>query len=169
MRIPCKFNVQVAGLGYLEETGNADIKENTKLELPVWLAGILSGIPIMSEEGEEVRLLDLLPPDAFNKKIINSIKSNSVNLSLRSVLPNFYSLAERWCFWFEDAAFVEIIQQMLKDRSVVMNDYSFNLNSTNSSNNDEISRFVHSLDNLEKEIFMVCVASHKDAKQWLNS
>ena len=92
----------------------------------------------MSEEGEEVRLLDLLPPDAFNKKIINSIKSNSVNLSLRSVLPNFYSLAERWCFWFEDAAFVEIIQQMLKDRSVVMNDYSFNLNSTNSSNNDEI-------------------------------
>lgn len=120
----------------------------------------------MTEDGEEVRLVDLIKPDAFNKKIMNSIKSNSVNIAIRSVLTNYYRLAEKWGFWFQDEEFIEVIQQMLKERSVVVNDYSFNINGS-SNNNEEINKFVHGLDEMEKELFKACVISHKDAKNWL--
>lgn len=41
-KIPCTFEVDVPGLGYLDGNDNADMKAGTKLELPIWLAEMLA-------------------------------------------------------------------------------------------------------------------------------
>lgn len=122
---------------------------------------------MVTNEGEEIRVLDLIKPEAFSKKVINSIKANNTNLALRAILPHYYKLAEKWAFWFQDAEFIEVIKTMYKDRSIVINDYS--LHSSNSTaNNEEISRFIYGLDEDEKHVFAICLASHKDSKNWFN-
>lgn len=165
-RIPCKFNGHIEGIGYLEESGKEDIKENTKLDLPVWLAGMLAGIPLRTEDDQEIRLVDLMQPDCFSRKVINGIKSDSASLSLRTILPNFYRLAEKWGFWFEDQEFIEMIQAMLRERSVVLNDYSINLSGSGTSKSDDIEKYIHGLDELEKELYTICLTLHKDMKKW---
>lgn len=48
-RLPCMFAVDVPGLGYLEESGEADVRapltqihKNTRIELAYWMAHMLA-------------------------------------------------------------------------------------------------------------------------------
>ncbi|KAA0202096.1 hypothetical protein HAZT_HAZT003098 [Hyalella azteca] len=53
-RVPCKFEVTVKGLGYLDaSSGNEDILPGSKIELPCWMARPLCSskrLPIVSAQ-----------------------------------------------------------------------------------------------------------------------
>ena len=41
-KVPCTFELTIAGLGYLEGNAGGDIKQGSKVELPLWLGEMLA-------------------------------------------------------------------------------------------------------------------------------
>lgn len=41
-KLPCTFELNVPGLGYLEGNSGQDIKSGTRVELPLWLGEMLA-------------------------------------------------------------------------------------------------------------------------------
>lgn len=41
-RVPCTFNVDLPGMGFLEGTDEADVRKNARAELPYWMAALLA-------------------------------------------------------------------------------------------------------------------------------
>lgn len=158
-RIPCRFNMTVPGLGYLEGNPGKPIEKGTKVELPFWLAEVLA---VSGSENES--FIDLLNPDLINHQLINAIKSDSVNIDLHSILSNYYILIEKWCDMFQDRELSGILMQMLKERCYMINNYANNTNANKLSN-----EFLLSLDAYEKKLFKLTSESNKQLKNWLNS
>lgn len=160
-RVPCKFNTTVPSLGYLEGTPGADVREGSKVELPLWIAEFLA-ISAISETSE-VGFVDLLQPDALHKKVINAIKTSPQSLDVHSVTPHFYSLVERWTKLYSDKELSLVAQQMLRDRADEINNYAQNLRGTHQE-----SGFLYSLDEFEKTLYKSAHESYKQLKRWMH-
>ncbi|CUM50914.1 DNA replication complex GINS protein PSF3 [Debaryomyces fabryi] len=158
-KIPCRFNITVPGLGYLEGNPGKAIAKDTKIELPLWLAEILAICELL--EDSQQSFIDLSQPDFINYKVINAIKTNAVNIDLHSILTNYYKLCEKWASMFSDAELIEVVMQMLKERSFEINNYASNASKQINNN------FIFSLDEFEKKLFKITADSNKLMRKWL--
>lgn len=158
-KIPCRFNITVPGLGYLEGNPGKPIHQDTKIELPVWLAEILAVCELLEESQKS--FIDLSDPDFISTKVLNAIKTSPTNVDLHKLLPNYYKLVEKWCVMFNDPALIETVMTMLKERAFEINNYASN---PNKQINNE---FMYSLDEYEKKLFKNTAESHKNMRKWL--
>ena len=160
-KIPCRFNITVPGLGYLEGNPGRAIEKDTKIELPMWLAEILA----ICEIGEENKqsFIDLSDPEFINTKVLNAIKTSAVSIDLHKLVPHFYTLIEKWCTMFSDEKLVEIILEMLKQRSMEINNFA------NNANKNINSEFLYTLDEFEKSLYKVTAESNKQMRNWFKS
>ncbi|KAH3671401.1 hypothetical protein WICMUC_004698 [Wickerhamomyces mucosus] len=161
-RLPCKFNTDAKGLGWLEGNPGKDMKSGTKLELPFWISEILAISTISSDS--DITFIELLQPDALNKKVLNAIKTSSISLDLHSISTNYYSLVEKWAGLYNDEELVQVIGDMLKERSDEINNYAQNF-----KGNQQESGFLYSLDEFEKKLYKITHESYKNLKKWLNN
>ncbi|ODQ78046.1 hypothetical protein BABINDRAFT_40402 [Babjeviella inositovora NRRL Y-12698] len=163
-KLPCKFNVTVPGLGYLEGNIGQPLDANTKLNLPLWLSSVLAICEVSQDS--QTTFLDLIHPEFFNNKVINAIRANAVNIDLHSILPNYYKLCEKWCVMFSDVELIEVVSQMLKERSNEINDYGQNPKQISSMAGN---KFLYSLDEFEKRLYKISTESHKLSKEWFHN
>ncbi|ODV97299.1 hypothetical protein PACTADRAFT_38769 [Pachysolen tannophilus NRRL Y-2460] len=161
-KLPCKFQMTVPGLGYLEGNPGKPLRKNSKLELPLWLAEVLAIIPI--DETSEDSFIELVQPEYFSNRVINAIKTNSKTLDLHSISTYYYKLAIKWCAMFKDKELAEVISEMLKDRSSEINDFATNSKNGNSSGSHD---FILSLDEFEKKLFKLSHDSNRNFKNWI--
>lgn len=159
-KIPCRFNLTVPGLGYLEGNPGKSIKKDTKIELPLWLAEVLAICLILDDSDQS--FIELAEPDYINSKVINAIKSDPITVDLHTVLPNFYKLVEKWAAMFSEAELISIVMQMLKERAFEINNYASNTNKHLSNT------FIYSLDEFEKKLFRITSDSSKEMRKWMN-
>ncbi|KNZ57644.1 hypothetical protein VP01_210g23 [Puccinia sorghi] len=102
-KIPCIFNINVPGMGYLEGAHERDVSpmdhQHTKptklkttfpwvkiqaystIEIPFWLASILS----QQEEDENQNYLTIQIPAAFNLQIRNALAASTKNVNLKNL------------------------------------------------------------------------------------
>ncbi|ODV60099.1 DNA replication protein PSF3 ASCRUDRAFT_76610 [Ascoidea rubescens DSM 1968] len=118
----------------------------------------------MGESNEEKTFVELIQPECFNLKVINAIKTNPVNCDLHSICSNYYKLTEK----LGDEELIKIVQEMLKERCILINDYATS-SKGNNFNNDAVFNFLHGLDEAEKRIYKATYESHKDTKKWFAS
>ncbi|OBA15149.1 uncharacterized protein OGAPODRAFT_101621 [Ogataea polymorpha] len=168
-KLPCKFSITIPGLGYLNGEPGRPIKENVRLELPIWLAEILAICSISNsseyEENDEYRettFLKLLEPEFFSPVFLNFIKSDALRLNLNPYMF-YYRIVTKWSNMFGDAELVELISKALVDRASELNDLSFKLNDHFTGGNLE---FMNNLDSYEKQLFKNSHKSYKDLKMW---
>ncbi|KAG7865864.1 hypothetical protein KL918_004343 [Ogataea parapolymorpha] len=168
-KLPCKFSITIPGLGYLNGEPGCPIKENVRLELPIWLAEILAICSISNssdyEENDEYRettFLKLLEPEFFSPVFLNFIKSDALRLNLNPYMF-YYRIVTKWSNMFGDAELVELISKALVDRASELNDLSFKLNDHFRGGNLE---FMNNLDSYEKQLFKNSHKSYKDLKIW---
>lgn len=159
-RVPCKFNITVPGLGFLEGNPGKPIEKGTKVDLPMWLAKVLATVPVGSS-GE--LFVEFLEPDFASPKVINAIKADPLSVDLHSIISNFYKLGENWATMFSDVQFAETLMTMLKERALEIDNYASN--TTNHVN----SPFLLSLDEFEKNLYKVTYESKKQMRKWNNS
>lgn len=159
-RIPCNINVTLPHLGILEGNPGQTLEKDTKLELPLWIAFILAMTPI-GEDSEET-FITLLQPDAFARKVINTIKTSSTSLDVHSIAPNYYSLVEKWSRMFEDHGLVDVVLRMLQERSTELNRFAQNLSGVQKE-----SGFLYSLDEFEKQLYRNAQIDAKALRSWM--
>ncbi|CAI5760384.1 unnamed protein product [Candida verbasci] len=157
-KIPCQFNITVPGLGYLEGNPGKSIKQNTKIELPFWLAEILAISTILNNDESFINLID---PDFISTKIINAIKSDSNSIDLHKIISHYYVSIEKWCKLFNDVELIENSMHLLKQRSFEINNFANNVNKSVGSD------FIYTLDEFEKKLYKDSCESNKLMKKWL--
>lgn len=158
-KIPCRFNITVPGLGYLEGNPGKAIQKDTKVELAMWLAQVLAISGIL--EDSETSFVDLSEPDFMNYKVLNAIKTDPVHLDLHSISPNYFKLIEKWSTLFNDKSTIAIAMKMLKERAFEINNFA------NNSNRKFNNNFTYSLDEFEKEIYKITAESNKRMRKWM--
>lgn len=156
-KVPCRFNILVPGLGYLEGQPGKAIQKDTKIELPLWLAEILAICELLEESQQS--FIDLLQPDFISPKVINAIKTSPTSVDLHAILPYYYRLTEKWASMFSDSELATVVSDTLKRRSLEIYNHA---NSATKQLN-----FIYSLDEYEKEVFKKTSESSRSMRQWL--
>ncbi|CAK7898113.1 DNA replication complex GINS protein Psf3p [[Candida] anglica] len=160
-KIPCRFNMSVPGLGYLEGNPGKPVEKDTKVELPLWLAEVLAVCEL--SEASQTSFIDLANPDFISQKVLNAIKANPLTVDLHSILTNYYKLSEKWAAMFNDAELAQVISTMLKERAFEINNYACNANKSTNNN------FLYSLDEFEKALYKKTATSNKQMRQWIKN
>ena len=158
--IPCRFNMTVPGLGYLDGNPGEAIDKGTKLELPLWLAEVLAVCEL--SEQSQTSFIDLANPEFASSKVLNAVKTGPLAIDLLAILPNFYTLCEKWASMFNDEQLIEIVQTLLTERASEINNHACNAKSGNST-------FLQSLDEFEKKLYHDTAKNHRLVREWLRS
>lgn len=159
-RVPCKFNMTVPGLGFLEGNPGKPIEKDTKVDLPMWLAEVLASVDI-GDTGK--RFVEFLQPEFTSPKVINAIKADPLSVDLHSIISNFYKLSEKWASMYSDAQLAETLMTMLKERALEIDNYASN------TSNQVNSSFLYSLDEFEKHLYRATHESKKQMRKWNNT
>lgn len=159
-KIPCKFNLTVPGLGYLEGSPGKAIENGTKLDLPMWLAEVLAVCSTL--ENTQDTFIELLEPDFIAPKVMNAIRADPKAVDLHSIMANYYKLCEKWSAMFNEKQLVEAVMVMLKERAMEIDSYASNATKYVST------PFLLSLDEFEKDLYKVTYESKKLMRHWNN-
>lgn len=159
-KIPCKFNLSVPGLGYLEGNPGKLIQNGTKLDLPMWLAEVLAVCSTL--ENTQETFIELLEPDFIAPKVLNAIRADPKSVDLHSIMGNYYKLCEKWALMFDEKDLIDTILIMLKERAMEIDNFASN--ATKHVN----SPFLLSLDEFEKDLYRITHESKKQMRIWNN-
>lgn len=80
-KVPCTFEITVPGLGYIDGNAGQDMKEGTKVELPLWLAEMLA--VSQNQTGTPILTLDM--PTALSPRVLNALKADPKTVDLRAL------------------------------------------------------------------------------------
>lgn len=118
-KIPCEFQIDVPGLGYLDQTPSHTLKAGTRLNLPLWLAEMLAlaNNPASSTTDDAKPFLTLNLPPALRHDVIQALKADPRAVPLRDQSAHFYSLATRMLDLFEDADLAAVLRDAFVGRT----------------------------------------------------
>ncbi|CCE61112.1 hypothetical protein TPHA_0A00270 [Tetrapisispora phaffii CBS 4417] len=157
VEVPCRFNYDVPGLGYLEGAPGKQISKNSKVLLPIWLARILAiiGGSDDDDDGNEnitnqmntsmnesmisnslvLPFIELLTPKFITNKIINAIKASPESLDLHAINSYFIEVWSKWINLFADKNLSLILQDLILKRSIEISNFASNIMTSVYSNN----------------------------------
>lgn len=144
--MPCKFNFEIPGLGYLENNPGKPVRKNTKLQLPLWLARVLAIVgaeggagdgsgDVSGQGGDNVgeaggssgdgeSFVELLTPEMFSVRVMNAIKTDGRSLDLHALSPHFLEVALKWVALFSDHQLGETIYELMLERALLVNNHA---------------------------------------------
>ncbi|KAL9099028.1 MAG: hypothetical protein Q9163_005413 [Psora crenata] len=105
-KVPCTFNLDLPGLGYLDENPGEDIQANHSTPLPLWLATLLAVQRLPS--GTPICQLDL-PTSIGGVKEVNALKANPKVVDLRELSAHYYELAARVLELWDEEELVAVL------------------------------------------------------------
>ncbi|KAN0071315.1 hypothetical protein V8E54_010746 [Elaphomyces granulatus] len=157
-KIPCTFELEVPGLGFLDGNPGDEIKAGTRVDLPLWLAEMLS---IGARLGTS-RLVTLDLPSALSTRVMNALKADPRTVDLRSLAPHFYRLGVRILELFEEEEMVDILIETFRKRAAEIADHAHNPRGPLIEEVD----FLRGLDETERQLFRVAHDSAKEVRVW---
>ncbi|KAA8894753.1 hypothetical protein FN846DRAFT_386810 [Sphaerosporella brunnea] len=161
-KLPCTFEVDVPGLGYLESSSSSpDIKAGTRLQLPVWLAEMLA---VSQRLGTLTNVITLDIPSALSPRVQNALKADPRTVELRSLATHFYGLGQRVLGLFEEDELCEVLINSYKLRAAEIADLAHNPQGAISG---EAGAFLRGLEEEERQLFRVAHDSSKAIKQYM--
>ena len=106
-KLPCTFQIDVPGLGYLDGNAGGTIKAGTKLDLPLWL-GVMLAVS-NSNDPRSQPLVSLDFPAPLQQRVINALKADPRTVDLRAQAPHFYAVGSKMMDLFEDEDVVDVL------------------------------------------------------------
>lgn len=158
-KVPCTFELTVPGLGYLEGNMSGDIKQGSKVELPLWLGEMLA----LSHSLNTSAFLTLDPPSALAPRVMNALKADPRTVDLRALAPHFYNLGARILELFEEEEMIEVLSDTFKSRAAVIADQAHNPRGALGEGAD----FMRGLDENERQLFRAAHDSAKGVRTWM--
>ncbi|GFY66104.1 DNA replication complex GINS protein PSF3 [Trichonephila inaurata madagascariensis] len=154
-RIPCKFEVDVNKLGFLDpSSGNQDLAKGTKLEMPLWMAQAL----------HRKRLITMDIPRMYREAYREILNADATVVDLHKIGPYFYHLGLYLSrFAHQDSEEIcRMLNQTFRNRFRQLMDTSQN------SLEEDATILTANLDRTEVALFNLGHKSLLDLKNWQN-
>lgn len=196
-RIPCIFNITVPGVGYLEGTSERDLRPHTQVELPFWLASILSqqdedqdreqSLDPTNSTHSSQKYLTIQMPKAFNQQIRYALAASTKNVNLKNLSVHsggaWYESGKVLLEMIEDNNLREVLHKTFVDRLPDVMDLaarpppnfradpsgSTNPAAASSHHNPDDDHFLLGLDSWENEILSAGQQTAKRMREWERS
>ncbi|CRG84800.1 DNA replication complex GINS protein psf3 [Talaromyces islandicus] len=157
-KLPCTFELEVPGLGFVEGNPGENIKAGTQVDLPLWLGEMLS---IGARLGTS-RLVTLDLPSALSERVLNALKADPRTVDLRNLAPHFYSLGVRILELFEEEEMGDVLSDTFMKRAAEVANHAHNLRG---ALGDGVE-FLRGLDETERQLFRIAHDSAKEIRIW---
>ncbi|EGE82652.2 DNA replication complex GINS protein psf3 [Blastomyces gilchristii SLH14081] len=157
-KLPCTFELEVPGLGYLDGNVGEDIKPGTRIDLPLWLGEMLA----VGARTNSSPLVNLELPNALSEKVLNALKADPRTVDLRSLAPHFYRLGVRMLELVEAEEMVDVLMETFKKRAMEIADHAHN---SRGALSDGVE-FLRGLDETERQLFRAAHGSAKEMRVW---
>ncbi|MCJ1444548.1 MAG: DNA replication protein [Stictis urceolatum] len=158
-KVPCTFELDVPGLGVLDNNAGGDIRKGTQVSLPLWLGGFLAPQTF----GGTTSALSIDLPASLAPRILNALKANPRTVDLRAQAPFFYALAAAALELFEEDEIVDILTETFKLRAAEISDHAHN---TQGALGEGVE-FLRGLDEMERQLFRAAHESSKRMRIWM--
>ncbi|KAK2755979.1 DNA replication protein [Arachnomyces sp. PD_36] len=155
-KLPCTFELDLPGLGFLDGNSGEDIKAGTRVDLPLWLGEMLAAKLGTSP----VVTIDL--PQALSERVMNALKADPRTVDLRALAPHFYSFGVRILDLFDEEEVVDILSDTFKKRAAEIADHANNPRGAMGEGVD----FLRGLDETERKLFRTAHDSGKEMRAW---
>ncbi|KAL1297295.1 hypothetical protein AAFC00_004850 [Neodothiora populina] len=160
-KVPCTFELTVPGLGYLQGNAGEDMKQGTKVDLPLWLGEMLA----VSNPGGSSSLATLDLPAALSHRVMNALKADPKTVDLRAQAPHFYNVGARMLELFEEEDMVDILTDTFKQRAAEIADQAHNPRSVLG----EGAEFTKGLEENERQLFRSAHDGANAVKKWFET
>ncbi|EAS36235.3 DNA replication complex GINS protein psf3 [Coccidioides immitis RS] len=157
-KLPCTFELEVPGLGFLDGNVGEDIKAGSRLDVPLWLGVMLA---VGAKAGSNP-LVNLDIPQALSEPVMNALKADPRTVDLRSLASHFYRLGVKILQLFEEEEMVEILSDTFKKRAMQIADHAHNPTGALGGGVE----FLRGLDETERQLFRAAHDSAKEARVW---
>ncbi|EFW98858.1 gins complex subunit [Grosmannia clavigera kw1407] len=190
-KIPCEFQIDVPGLGYLDQTPSHSLRRGTRLGLPLWLAEMLALAHSASDDNPPFLTLNL--PPALTNDVVQALKADPRSVPLRDQSAHFYSLATRILDLFEERDLAVVLRTAFVGRSAEIGLHARKVgygsagggsgSGSNTSNGDKKDdtnssnlgigstgqEFLRGLDEWERQLFRHAHDGAKSGREFLDS
>ncbi|XP_013379345.1 DNA replication complex GINS protein PSF3 [Lingula anatina] len=154
-RIPCKFQVQVQRLGFLDSSSDTDhIQPNTKLELPFWLATALCN------RRRHIVAVDM--PKQYKEGYREILTADANVVDLHKLGPYYYTFGSHLlCFELpETPDIAKSLLQTFQSRLRKIMDASQN------AYYEDTTNLTAKLDEMERDLFKCGQQGLRDFQRW---
>ncbi|EXJ57655.1 DNA replication complex GINS protein PSF3 [Cladophialophora psammophila CBS 110553] len=159
-KLPCTFELDVPGLGYIEGNAGGTVKAGTKVDLPMWL-GVMLAVSTGNTPGSP-QLVTLDFPAPLQQRVINALKADPKTVDLRAQAPHFYALGARIMELFDDRAVLDTLLDTFKERAAEIADQAHNPRGVLG----EGAEFLRGLDESERQLFKAAHEGPKAVRAW---
>ncbi|KAK2190338.1 hypothetical protein NP493_84g05066 [Ridgeia piscesae] len=154
-KIPCKFEVAVPHLGYLDQSSDSeDVAVGTKLELPYWLAQSLCG--------RRKHTVSVELPKVYRESYREIFDADATVVDLHKLGPYFYLFGTR-LLHFEHPDSADIAKNLLQ---TFQTRFRMIMDMSQNSFNEDVTQLTQKLDETERTIFDVGQQGLNDFQQW---
>lgn len=169
-KIECTFNIEVPGLGYLDNAADEHLKPLTRLQLPYWLA------PTMLYTG----WAGFNMPRPYNGLVQNAVVAEPRSVKIGALVGEngrWYAFGKMVVDLLSDPQakeLADILRQTFKGRLPDLMDQAQHFTGTASaaartSGDDAGAEFRSGLDATERELFVMAQESARQVKAWYES
>jgi GINS complex subunit 3 len=167
-KVPCTFELDVPGLGYLDNNVGHTLKTGTRVDLPLWLAEMLA----VSSPSSSKALVTLDMPPALSPRVMNALKADPKSVDLRAQAQHFYSLGARMLDLFEEDEVLDVLTDAFRTRAAEIGDHAANAGIAAKSGGGvgvgtEGVEFLRGLDEAERALFRAAHDSSRGVRAWL--
>ncbi|EXJ95271.1 DNA replication complex GINS protein psf3 [Capronia coronata CBS 617.96] len=159
-KLPCTFELDVPGLGYLEGNVGGMVKAGTKIDLPMWLGIMLAVSTGNAPDSSQLVTLDF--PTPLQQRVINALKADPRTVDLRAQAPHFYALGARIMELFDDTAVLDTLINTFKMRAAEIADQAHNPRGALGDG----AEFLRGLDETERQLFKAAHEGPKAVRAW---
>lgn len=168
-KVPCKFELDVAELGYLDNNPSHPLKSGTTIGLPLWLAELLalaSRAPSSSEEDSK-SFVSLNLPRSLSNEVMSALKADPRAVPLRDQSHNFYGLGTRMLDLFEEKEICAILRRTFVTRAAEIALHAGKVGSTDDTGIGGGEEFLRGLEEWERQLFKKAHDGTKSTKEWM--
>ncbi|KAI2602002.1 DNA replication complex GINS protein PSF3 [Hypoxylon sp. NC1633] len=170
-KVPCRFELDVLELGYLDNNPSQPLKAGTPVGLPLWLAeplALTSRSPASSGENSKSFVALDLPPSLSNE-VISALKADPRAVPLRDQSHNFYGLGTRMLDVFEERDMCAILRKTFATRAADVALHARKAGATDDMGVGTGEEFLRGLEEWERKLFRKAHEGTKGTKEWMES
>ncbi|KAI1841821.1 hypothetical protein JX266_011998 [Neoarthrinium moseri] len=166
-KVPCKFEIEVPDLGYLDNNPSHPLKAHTPVSLPLWLAELLAIANRSANSQDSSPFLTLSMPQTLSSEVTSALKADPRAVPLRDQSHNFYALATRMMEIFEDPDMCAVLRRTFVTRA---GETALHARKAGASDDYKVAGgedFMRGLEAWERALFLRAHDGAKDSKVWM--
>ncbi|KAI0171721.1 DNA replication complex GINS protein PSF3 [Hypoxylon sp. FL1284] len=167
-KVPCKFELDVPDLGYLDNNPSQPLRAGTSIGLPLWLAeplALTSRSQSSAEDGSSFVSLDL--PASLSGQVMSALKADARAVPLRDQSHNFYGLGTRMLDLFEEREMCAVLRRTFVARAADIALHARKAGATEDMGVGTGEEFLRGLEEWERKLFRKAHEGTKGTKEWM--